>query len=152
MANKRQRLAYKRFKELHPGTTAQRPEKRQVGGKKESVQKTTAKKRKQADNNTSPEKRRRSEGDAEDIYEKSGQHASEPANGSTIEAHDATEDVKAKPEKVKKRHPLRVPGKKPGDGCFICKSKNHIAKECPEKLAQDRKKVGLNTTCLTRTL
>ncbi|CAF2323460.1 unnamed protein product [Brassica napus] len=28
------------------------------------------------------------------------------------------------------RHPLRVPGMKPGEGCYICKSKTHIAKVC----------------------
>ncbi|CAK7337288.1 unnamed protein product [Dovyalis caffra] len=41
------------------------------------------------------------------------------------------------PNKVNKKgfgkHPLRVPGMKPGDSCFICKAKDHIAKLCPQK-------------------
>ena len=39
------------------------------------------------------------------------------------------------------RHPLRVPGMKPGEGCYICKSKTHIAKLCPEKSEWERNKV-----------
>lgn len=39
------------------------------------------------------------------------------------------------------KHPLRVPGMKPGDSCFICKSKDHIAKFCPEKAQWDKHKV-----------
>jgi hypothetical protein len=39
------------------------------------------------------------------------------------------------------RHPLRVPGMKPGEGCFICHSKTHIAKLCPEKSEWERNKV-----------
>ncbi|KAH0906270.1 LOW QUALITY PROTEIN: hypothetical protein HID58_038097, partial [Brassica napus] len=39
---------------------------------------------------------------------------------------------KKKPDPMRKcsstRHPLRVPGMKPGEGCYICKSKTHIAK------------------------
>ncbi|KAL0749897.1 hypothetical protein Bca101_031900 [Brassica carinata] len=38
------------------------------------------------------------------------------------------------------RHPLRVPGMKPGEGCYICKSKTHIAKLCPEKSEWERNK------------
>lgn len=41
------------------------------------------------------------------------------------------------------RHPLRVPGMKPGEGCYICKSKTHIAKLCPEKSEWERNKVLL---------
>jgi hypothetical protein len=31
------------------------------------------------------------------------------------------------------KHPLRVPGMKPGESCFICKAKNNIATLCPDK-------------------
>jgi cofilin len=40
-----------------------------------------------------------------------------------------------------RRHPLRVPGMKPGDSCFICKAKDHIAKLCPQKSEWERNKV-----------
>lgn len=52
-----------------------------------------------------------------------------------------------KPENSKsnklRKHPLRVPGKKPGEGCFICKAVDHISKNCPQRLEKDRKKVCL---------
>ncbi|CAN8252701.1 unnamed protein product [Cochlearia groenlandica] len=41
------------------------------------------------------------------------------------------------------RHPLRVPGMKPGEGCYICKATNHIAKLCPEKSEWERNKICL---------
>lgn len=47
---------------------------------------------------------------------------------------------KKKPASTSK-HPLRVAGMKPGEGCFLCKSKDHIAKHCPTKSEKDRKKV-----------
>ncbi|CDY31906.1 BnaC09g28380D [Brassica napus] len=51
---------------------------------------------------------------------------------------------KKKPGPMRKgsstRHPLRVPGMKPGEGCYICKSKTHIAKLCPEKSEWERNK------------
>ena len=40
-----------------------------------------------------------------------------------------------------RKHPLRVPGMKPGESCFICKAKDHIAKHCPEKAQWERHKV-----------
>lgn len=40
-----------------------------------------------------------------------------------------------------KRHPLRVPGMKPGESCFICKAKDHIAKLCPKKAEWEKNKV-----------
>ncbi|XP_020592377.1 uncharacterized protein C683.02c [Phalaenopsis equestris] len=42
-----------------------------------------------------------------------------------------------------KKHPLRIPGTRPGDGCFICKSRDHIAKLCPEKANWEKNKVCL---------
>uniref|UniRef100_A0A2P2IVN8 CCHC-type domain-containing protein n=1 Tax=Rhizophora mucronata TaxID=61149 RepID=A0A2P2IVN8_RHIMU len=51
------------------------------------------------------------------------------------------------PDKPKKRsfrkHPLRVPGMKPGDSCFICKAMDHIAKSCPQKAEWERNKICL---------
>jgi Zinc knuckle len=40
-----------------------------------------------------------------------------------------------------RKHPLRVPGMRPGESCFICKSSEHIAKNCPEKAQWERNKV-----------
>lgn len=40
-----------------------------------------------------------------------------------------------------RRHPLRVPGMRPGESCFICKAKDHIAKSCPEKAEWEKNKV-----------
>ncbi|KAI5079732.1 hypothetical protein GOP47_0005211 [Adiantum capillus-veneris] len=54
--------------------------------------------------------------------------------------------------KISKKHPLRVAGKKPGDGCFICKSTDHIAKACPQKLGKERKMVCLQCRKLGHTL
>lgn len=41
------------------------------------------------------------------------------------------------------KHPLRVPGMKPGESCFICKGQDHIAKHCPEKEQWERHKICL---------
>ena len=46
-----------------------------------------------------------------------------------------------------KVHPLRVPGSKPGDGCFICKSSSHVAKTCPQKVSKDKNKVCFLSIC-----
>ncbi|KAE8022531.1 hypothetical protein FH972_008323 [Carpinus fangiana] len=40
-----------------------------------------------------------------------------------------------------KKHPLRVPGMKPGESCFICKAQDHIAKLCPQKAQWERNKI-----------
>lgn len=40
-----------------------------------------------------------------------------------------------------KKHLLRVPGMKPGESCFICRDKDHIAKNCPQKATWERNKV-----------
>nr|XP_043632070.1 uncharacterized protein C683.02c [Erigeron canadensis] len=42
-----------------------------------------------------------------------------------------------------RKHPLRIPGMKPGDSCFICKADNHIAKNCPEKAQWEKHKICL---------
>ncbi|KAF5207341.1 Vascular-related nac-domain, partial [Thalictrum thalictroides] len=38
------------------------------------------------------------------------------------------------------KHPLRVPGMKPGESCYICKAKDHIAKLCPQKAEWEKNK------------
>ncbi|ERM95097.1 uncharacterized protein C683.02c [Amborella trichopoda] len=50
---------------------------------------------------------------------------------------------KPRKSKVLRKHPLRVPGMKPGESCFICKSQDHIAKFCPSKAQWERKKICL---------
>lgn len=72
--------------------------------------------------------------------------------------HSSTSTSKKKKEKKKKgeaafkkgkktggaatrKHPLRVPGMRPGESCFICKATDHIAKLCPEKAMWEKKKV-----------
>lgn len=42
-----------------------------------------------------------------------------------------------------KKHPLRIPGMKPGESCYICKGQNHIAKDCPEKAQWEKHKICL---------
>lgn len=46
-------------------------------------------------------------------------------------------------KKTFKRHPLRVPGLMPGEGCYICKGQDHIAKLCPEKAQWEKNKICL---------
>jgi len=58
---------------------------------------------------------------------------------------------KKKPASTSK-HPLRVAGMKPGEGCFLCKSKDHIAKHCPTKSEKDRKKMCLGCRMWGHTL
>ncbi|KAL5718494.1 hypothetical protein ACHQM5_011391 [Ranunculus cassubicifolius] len=52
-----------------------------------------------------------------------------------------------KPKSNKKllssKHPLRVPGMKPGESCFICKGMDHIAKTCPQKAEWEKNKICL---------
>lgn len=43
----------------------------------------------------------------------------------------------------RKKHPLRVPGMKPGESCYICKAPEHIAKNCPEKAQWEKNKICL---------
>ncbi|XP_011030201.1 PREDICTED: uncharacterized protein LOC105129717 [Populus euphratica] len=52
-------------------------------------------------------------------------------------------DPKEPYKKGFRRHPLRVPGMKPGDSCFICKAKDHIAKLFPKKSEWERNKICL---------
>ncbi|KAJ7969949.1 Zinc finger CCHC domain-containing protein [Quillaja saponaria] len=59
--------------------------------------------------------------------------------------HDSeTLNVSKNPfKKGYRNRPLRVPGMKPGDCCFICKSQEHIAKLCPEKAQWEKNKICL---------
>uniref|UniRef100_A0A0E0DGX4 ADF-H domain-containing protein n=1 Tax=Oryza meridionalis TaxID=40149 RepID=A0A0E0DGX4_9ORYZ len=41
------------------------------------------------------------------------------------------------------KHPLRVPGMRPGERCFICKAADHVAKVCPEKSLWEKNKICL---------
>ncbi|XP_062075013.1 uncharacterized protein LOC133779023 [Humulus lupulus] len=52
---------------------------------------------------------------------------------------DGTRPIK----KGHRKHPLRVPGMKPGESCFICKAKDHIAKLCPQKAQWEKNKICL---------
>lgn len=57
------------------------------------------------------------------------------------EESNSTRDPNKPHKKGFKKHPLRVPGMKPGESCFICKAKDHIAKLCPEKAQWEKNKV-----------
>ncbi|KAK1308316.1 hypothetical protein QJS10_CPA09g01649 [Acorus calamus] len=50
---------------------------------------------------------------------------------------------KSNPNSGGKKHPLRVPGMRPGESCFICKAHDHIAKSCPQKAQWERNKICL---------
>ena len=39
------------------------------------------------------------------------------------------------------KHPLRIPGQRPGEGCFVCGAATHLAKACPEKAEWEKNKV-----------
>ncbi|KAI3408012.1 uncharacterized protein J3R85_020531 [Psidium guajava] len=52
-------------------------------------------------------------------------------------------DPRRPTKKTLKKHPLRVPGLMPGQGCFICKAQDHIAKLCPEKFQWEKNKICL---------
>lgn len=54
-----------------------------------------------------------------------------------------SKDPKNPIKKSASKHPLRVPGMKPGESCYICRENNHIAKNCPEKSQWEK-----NKTCL----
>lgn len=43
-----------------------------------------------------------------------------------------------------RKHPLRIPGMKPGESCYICKAKDHIAKLCPQKAQWEKHMICLH--------
>lgn len=53
----------------------------------------------------------------------------------------AKTSAKKKGGSTLKKHPLRVPGMRPGESCFICKSNDHIAKLCPKKAEWEKNKI-----------
>ncbi|CAM6055569.1 unnamed protein product [Sphagnum tenellum] len=63
------------------------------------------------------------------------------------QGNDEASEVNSSGKKNKKvpvsKHPLRAAGMKPGEGCFLCKSKDHIAKNCPQK-NENRNKMCLS--------
>ncbi|MCO5564387.1 hypothetical protein L7F22_018047 [Adiantum nelumboides] len=70
------------------------------------------------------------------------------AVGQAYQAGDAVptkKPLKAAPKsrKILKKHSLRVAGQKPGDGCFVCQSTDHVAKACPQKLGKEKKMICL---------
>ncbi|KDP22275.1 hypothetical protein JCGZ_26106 [Jatropha curcas] len=52
-------------------------------------------------------------------------------------------DPNERNQKRFRKHPFRVPGMKPGESCFICKAKDHIAKLCPQKDEWEKNKICL---------
>ncbi|RDX91432.1 Shypothetical protein [Mucuna pruriens] len=57
--------------------------------------------------------------------------------------NNAFKRKRAESKPVSRKHPLRVPGMKPGESCFICRAKDHIAKFCPEKAEWEKNKICL---------
>lgn len=78
----------------------------------------------------------------------SPQNPAEPA----VSASKSQAFLKPSVRKIFKKHPLRVSGSKPGDGCFICNSDQHIARACPQKFSKERKMICLLCRKLGHTL
>ncbi|XP_057732422.1 uncharacterized protein LOC130947735 isoform X3 [Arachis stenosperma] len=113
MVSQRQRLARKRFKEEHPELF---PNPEPTPPKDPDKKK---KKKKKSNTFKSSSIKRKSDG-SEEL------------------------GVSKKPFKSNyRKHPLRVPGMKPGDTCFICKAADHIAKSCPQKAEWEKNKICL---------
>ncbi|CAM6127546.1 unnamed protein product [Calypogeia fissa] len=176
MGNKRQRLARKNFKVVTGGGDPQSTheqnaaESKPVGSsengskqEKKTKKKLSGKKRKALEGNEGThaaqpdtaaighehEGGKESEGDGAPVQNKrSKTEAQVPdQNGAPKKAEDGTGS-----KKLGSKHPLRVPGMRPGEGCFICKGTDHIAKLCPTKNARDRKKICLHCRKIGHTL
>ncbi|KAA3459860.1 Actin-binding, cofilin/tropomyosin type [Gossypium australe] len=104
MANKRQKLARKQYKEAHPELFP-------------TPQPTPAK---------DPDKKKKKKNSKFKRKREGSKELKSPNNGY---------------KKGIRKHPLRVPGMRPGESCYICKAKDHIAKLCPQK-AQWEKHMG----------
>ncbi|BBN04589.1 zinc finger CCHC domain-containing protein 9 [Marchantia polymorpha subsp. ruderalis] len=99
-----------------------------------------------------PKKRKRND-EGENVGNDDGEVVQSVSNGS--EKAESGDNLKgtgqgpkrAKDDKASKKtgskHPLRVAGMRPGEGCFLCKGTDHIAKFCPTKSSADRKKMCL---------
>lgn len=175
MGNKRQRLARKHFKvvtggDAHPAQTnaaeasenvgkpePQQPQKTKKKAKKQQQQqqqtnKLTGNKRKAEEGNEGTHVAQHGggeEGDGAAVQSKGPVSEAQihGPNGTQKKADDGTGS-----KKLGSKHPLRVPGMRPGEGCFICKGTDHIAKLCPTKDARDRKKICLHCRKIGHTL
>ncbi|XP_068639651.1 cold shock protein 1 isoform X2 [Aristolochia californica] len=105
MVSQRQRLAQKRFKEVHP----------ELFPKTEPTP-------------PNPDKSKKKK------FSKKGRFKPKKTGDGSIQ--------KKKSNSLRK-HPLRVPGMKPGESCFICKANDHIAKSCPNKSLWEKNKICL---------
>ncbi|XP_038993329.1 uncharacterized protein LOC120117057 [Hibiscus syriacus] len=105
MANKRQKLARKQYKEAHPELFP-------------TPEPTPAK---------DPDKKRKKKQSSKFKRKKEG--PKEPNNGY---------------KKGIRKHPLRVPGMRPGESCYICKANDHIAKLCPQKAQWEKHMICLH--------
>lgn len=121
MGNKRQREAKKKFREANGIVSLPNPG--NPGAPKDNVDSDTK------------EKKRKIDGIG---GEKSTGEGRERHSGNQNPNPNFTENGFPK-----KKHPLRVPGNRPGESCFICKGGGHLAKFCPKKLDVDRKKMCL---------
>ncbi|XP_020085604.1 uncharacterized protein LOC109708313 [Ananas comosus] len=101
-------------------------------------QKLARKRFKEAHPNLFPKPEPSKDPSSSDPTKKTKKKKLEKSNGATL---------KGKPTKrsgsALRKHPLRVPGMRPGESCFICKSKDHIAKLCPEKAQWENNKICL---------
>ncbi|GMJ06526.1 hypothetical protein HRI_004321800 [Hibiscus trionum] len=105
MANKRQKLARKQYKEAHP---EQFP----------TPEPTPAK---------DPDKKKKKKQSSKFKRKKEG--FKDPNNSYRMGI---------------RKHPLRVPGMRPGESCYICKAKDHIAKLCPQKAQWEKHMICLH--------
>lgn len=145
MGNKRQRLARKNFKVVTGGEAAKKQN--ENGSEQEKNKEKTSNKLQQQQAGT---KRKAGEGDGG----VPSQHTSSATESKTPEQSGnqkkAENGIGSK--KPGSKHPLRIPGMKPGEGCFICKGTDHIAKLCPTKTTKDRKKICLLCRSIGHTL
>ncbi|KAH1075434.1 hypothetical protein J1N35_027762 [Gossypium stocksii] len=107
MANKRQKLARKQYKEAHPELFP-------------TQQPTPAK---------DPDKKKKKKNSKFKRKREGSKELKSPNNGY---------------KKGIRKHPLRVPGMRPGESCYICKAKDHIAKLCPQKAQWEKHMICLH--------
>ncbi|XP_040963615.1 zinc finger CCHC domain-containing protein 9 isoform X4 [Gossypium hirsutum] len=107
MANKRQKLARKQYKEAHPELFP-------------TPQLTPAK---------DPDKKKKKKNSKFKRKREGSKELKSPNNGY---------------KKGIRKHPLRVPGMRPGESCYICKAKDHIAKLCPQKAQWEKHMICLH--------
>ncbi|XP_022738264.1 uncharacterized protein LOC111291001 isoform X2 [Durio zibethinus] len=103
MANKRQKLARKQYKEAHPEPTPEPTPAKDPDKKKKKKSKFKRKK----------------------------EEPKQPKDPNNFN------------KKGIRKHPLRIPGMRPGESCYICKANDHIAKLCPQKAQWEKHMVCL---------